>query len=86
MGRGTTEGGGGVFARPGVIRAGVRGACEYPSTSFADGCYAAGSGSRQSPGLPNRLHPPPHELPLAGRQGTVPLDPAYPVAGARGTA
>jgi hypothetical protein len=26
----------------------------------ADGCYAAGSGSRHAPGMPTRLHSPPH--------------------------
>ncbi|MBV9930717.1 MAG: TIGR03087 family PEP-CTERM/XrtA system glycosyltransferase [Alphaproteobacteria bacterium] len=39
-----------------------------PSTTFADGCSAAGSGSLQSPGLESRLHPPPHRFPM-GRQG-----------------
>ena len=38
----------------------------YPSTSFADGCSATGSGSRHATGMPTRLHPPPH-LPM-GRQ------------------
>jgi hypothetical protein len=34
-----------------------RGGRDYPSTTFADGCYAAGSGSRHAPGMPTRLHP-----------------------------
>src|SRR4051812_3775890 len=31
-----------------------------PPPGSPDGCYAAGSGSRHAPGMPTRLHPPPH--------------------------
>jgi hypothetical protein len=60
IGRGTTVSGGGVFDVPCLITGSARSAREYLSTSFADGCFAAGFGSRHAPGIPTRLHPPPH--------------------------